>query len=80
MKRTIFDTLRRGVDNTIANWALIVIRVVEVIVFALIAVGAALAVLIPLFVSIGLQITDLDKRPIVRNGDDISPLKFQRPI
>ncbi|HEV7239387.1 MAG TPA: hypothetical protein VGQ36_09115 [Thermoanaerobaculia bacterium] len=60
MKRTIFDTLRRGLDNAIVNWGLIVIRVVEVFVFALIAIGAAMAILVPIFVSIGIELTDID--------------------
>lgn len=60
VKRSIFDTLRRGLDNAIANWGLIVIRIVEVIAFALVAIGAAMAILVPIFVSIGIKLADLD--------------------
>jgi hypothetical protein len=60
MKRGVFDTIRRGVDNAVANWQLMLIRVVEMFVFAAIAVGAALAILVPLLVSIGIAVTDLD--------------------
>jgi len=60
MKRTIFDTLRRGLDNAIANWGLIVIRVVEVVAFALLTIGAAMAILVPIVVSIGIEVANID--------------------
>ncbi len=59
MRRGVFDTLRRGLDNTVANWALIVIRVVEAMVFVAIAIAAALAIIVPILVSIGIAVTDL---------------------
>ena len=60
MKRGVFDVLRRGLDNAIANWGLIVVRVVEVVLFAAIAIAAALAMIVPMLVSIGIAINDLD--------------------
>lgn len=59
MRRGVFDTLRRGLDNAVANWGLIVIRVVEVFVFAAISIAVAIAILVPLLVSIGIAVTDL---------------------
>jgi hypothetical protein len=59
VKRGVFDTLRRGLDNAVANWGLMVVRVVEMIVFAAIAVAAALAILVPLLVSVGIAVDDI---------------------
>ena len=59
MKRSVFDILRRGLDNAVANWGLMVVRVVEMCVFAAIAVAAVLAILLPLLVSIGISVTNL---------------------
>lgn len=70
MKRGVFDTLRRGLDNTVANWGLIVIRVVEALVFAAIAIAAALAIIVPILVSIGIAVTDLS------TPDDLENLVF----
>ncbi|HEX6099638.1 MAG TPA: hypothetical protein VF432_25210 [Thermoanaerobaculia bacterium] len=59
MKRDVFATLRRGVDNAVANWGLIVVRVVEVLALAGIAIAAALAVIVPVLVSIGITVTGI---------------------
>lgn len=59
MRRGVFDTLRRGLDNAIANWGLIVVRVVELLVFLAITVVAAIAIVVPILVSIGIQLTDI---------------------
>lgn len=59
MRRGVFDTLRRGLDNAVANWALVVIRVVEVFFFAAVTIAAAIAILVPILVSIGIQVADL---------------------
>jgi hypothetical protein len=61
MKRGVFDTLRRGLDNAVANWGLIVIRIVEAAVFAAVAIAAALAIVVPILVSIGIAVTDLSR-------------------
>ena len=59
MKRGVFDTLRRGLDNAVANWALIVVRFVEFFVIAALAIGMVLALLVPILVSIGVRVTDV---------------------
>jgi hypothetical protein len=56
MKRNVFDVLRRSLDNTIANWGLVVVRLVETLVFVAIIVLAAIAVFVPIAVSIGIEI------------------------
>ena len=40
MKRNITDVLRRGLDSTIANWPVIVLRIAESLVFAGIVIAA----------------------------------------
>ncbi|HUP61425.1 MAG TPA: hypothetical protein VNA69_13495 [Thermoanaerobaculia bacterium] len=59
MRRGVFDTLRRGVDNTIANWQISLIRLGETMLFAGIVVGAIILMVLPILVSIGIQFTDL---------------------
>lgn len=68
MKRGIFDILRRGVDNTVANWPLIAVRFVETIVFGIIAVVAAIAIIIPIAVSAGIRFAS------IRTPDDIAEI------
>lgn len=60
MRRGVFETLRRGLDNTLANWPLILIRLVESVVFIAIAIVAVIAVVVPIVVSVGIQLADLD--------------------
>lgn len=59
MKRGVFETLRRGLDNTFVNWPLIAIRVVEGIVFILLAIVVGVAVLVPILVSIGIEFAEI---------------------
>ena len=59
MKRNPFDVLRRGLDNTIANRGLIVVRLIETLVFAAIAVLTVLVVLIPIAVSVGIEFSQI---------------------
>ncbi|HWW61152.1 MAG TPA: hypothetical protein VN181_07285 [Thermoanaerobaculia bacterium] len=51
---SISDVLRRGLDNTLANWQLILIRISESILLGLICVGVAFAAIIPLLLSLGI--------------------------
>lgn len=51
MKRTLTDVLRRGFDNAVANWPLVLIRVAETAVLIGISIGALVAIVIPLVVS-----------------------------
>ena len=57
MKRTanVTDVLRRGIDSVLANWPLLLMRIAESIVIAALAIAAALAILVPIFVSLGLS-------------------------
>lgn len=55
-----FDVLRRGVDNAIANWPLIALRLAETILIGVIAVASVVALVVPILVSIGLVFGDLD--------------------
>jgi hypothetical protein len=68
VKRGIFDTIRRGFDSTLTNWQLSLIRWVEVLVFAAIAVGAVLVILLPVFVSIGINLSE------ITDPDDLTSL------
>jgi hypothetical protein len=52
---TVTDILRRGFDSVLANWPLLLLRIAESIVVAAVAIAAALAILIPIFVSVGLS-------------------------
>lgn len=59
MKRGVIDVLRRGLDDTIANWQLIALRVFETIVYVVIAIIAIIVMLVPMAVSIGLSVMDI---------------------
>jgi hypothetical protein len=52
---TVSDVLRRGIDSVLANWPLLLMRIAESIVVAALAIAAALAVIVPILVSIGLS-------------------------
>ncbi|HEU4886859.1 MAG TPA: hypothetical protein VFV49_03160 [Thermoanaerobaculia bacterium] len=69
-KRGVFDVLRRGVDNTIANWPLVLIRLGEVVLFGLMAVVAVIAAIVPLLVSVGIEVSGID------TPDDIESAMF----
>lgn len=56
--RSVSDVLRRGLDNTLANWQLIAIRIAESILFVLITVGSILAAIVPVAVAAGLSRLD----------------------
>lgn len=60
MRASATDVIRRGFDNTVANWPLLLIRIGEGIVMMLLAVGAVLAIIIPLVVSLGLNATTFE--------------------
>ena len=59
MKRTITEVLRRGFDSTVANWPVIVLRVVESLLFAAIVIAAVLAAVVPTVVAAGLSSEDI---------------------
>jgi hypothetical protein len=55
VKRSATDVLRRGFDNMVANWPLLVLRVAEGVLFVGLAIASVIALVIPLFVSAGLS-------------------------
>jgi hypothetical protein len=55
LKRSAIDVLRRGFENVVANWPLILIRVAEGVVLAMIVIGALIAAVVPVLVSAGLD-------------------------
>lgn len=59
MKRGVFDTLRRSLDNTIANWPVILLRLGEALLFGFLAILTAISIIVPIVVSIGIHLTDL---------------------
>jgi hypothetical protein len=67
VKRSAIDVLRRGLDDTIANWPLILIRLGEALLFAVIAVVAVVAILVPLVVSVGVSLASLATPEDVEN-------------
>ncbi|HYR28606.1 MAG TPA: hypothetical protein VEU30_09075, partial [Thermoanaerobaculia bacterium] len=60
MKRGVFDLLRRGFDNTIANWQVTALRFAELILFFAIAIGAVIAIVAPIFISAGIDAGSFD--------------------
>ena len=58
MRRGVVNVLRRGLDNAVANWPLAVFRFGETMLFAIIAFATALAILLPILVSMGLALSD----------------------
>lgn len=59
MKRGVLEVLRRALDNTLANWQLIAIRFAESVLFAMLAIAAAIAIIAPILVSIGVNLVDI---------------------
>ena len=59
MKRGVFDLLRRGFDNTIANWQVTALRVAELVVMIGVTIGAVIVIVIPILVSIGINTGNL---------------------
>ena len=58
-RRGVFDVLRRGADNTVGNWQLILIRVAEMLVFIALTVLAVIVALVPVLVSVGIELSKL---------------------
>ncbi|MFL6248495.1 MAG: hypothetical protein ACJ74H_20900 [Thermoanaerobaculia bacterium] len=57
IKRPVFDVLRRAVDNIIANWPLILIRLGEMLLFGIMAIAAVIAAIVPILVSVGIEVS-----------------------
>jgi hypothetical protein len=68
VKRGVFDVLRRGLDNTLANWPLIAIRLVETVLFFIVTLVAVIAIVVPVLVSIGLNVANMSTPDDVVNA------------
>lgn len=68
MKRNVFDILRRSFDSMLVNWPLIGIRVGEAFVLMLIVILTAIAVLVPILVSIGIEIRKIQTPDDMENA------------
>ena len=55
MKRNIIDVIRRGFDNSVANWPLLLFRFAETIVALFLIIGSIIAVIVPMIVSAGMS-------------------------
>ena len=55
MKRPLPDVLRRGLDSTIANWPVILLRVAESILLIGIVIASIIAAVVPAIVAAGLS-------------------------
>jgi hypothetical protein len=60
VKRGIVDTLLRGLDNTLANWPVLLLRLGEALLFVAMAIGSVLAIVAPIAVALGVQFADVD--------------------
>lgn len=60
MRTGVFDLLRRGFDNTLANWQLSLIRFLEAFLFIVIIALAILFIVVPIAVSVGFNAMDMD--------------------
>jgi hypothetical protein len=60
LKRGPFEVLRRGLEDTLANWPLILIRLIETIVFFAIAIATAMVIIAPILVSLGIDFADIE--------------------
>ena len=55
MKRSATDVLRRGFDNAVANWPLLLFRIAESFVFGMLIVASVVAIIVPVLLSAGLS-------------------------
>jgi hypothetical protein len=74
VKRGAVDVLRRGFDNTFANWPLLVLRLGETFVFAGIIFAAVVAVVVPILVSVGLSVASLTDLRSAVDTDNLQAL------
>lgn len=60
MRRSITDVLRRGFENALANWPLLLLKIASTIVIGAIVIAAVIATIVPLAISVGVRgIADL---------------------
>jgi len=60
VKRTVAEVIRRGFEITLTSWPLLLIRITEHIVVAIMAIAAIVAIVIPIAVSAGLGHFNID--------------------
>jgi hypothetical protein len=60
VKRNAADVIRRGFEITAANWPLLLIRIAEHLLFAILAIASVVAIVVPIAVSAGLGHFELD--------------------
>jgi hypothetical protein len=60
VKRSVAEVIRRGFDIALANWPLMLIRIAEHLLFAILAVASIIAIVVPIAVSAGLGHFDID--------------------
>ena len=60
MRLSVTDVIRRGFENTIANWPLLVIRIAEGMVMFVIVLIAIFAAIVPVAMSLGLGAIDTE--------------------
>lgn len=60
MKRGVVDVLRRGAENTLANWPLVAIRVGEMLFFGVLFIVTLIVTLVPILVSVGFELSRID--------------------
>lgn len=68
MKRGTFDVLRRGADNTIANWPLLLIRFGEMLLFGILSIVTVIIALVPILVSVGVELSKLTTAEDLENA------------
>ena len=59
MRQSVTEVIRRGFDNMLANWPLLLIRVAEGVVLTILAIAAVVAVIIPVALSLGITAASL---------------------
>ena len=55
MKLAATDVIRRGFENALANWPLLLLRFAEAVVFVVLTIGSVIAIIIPVVVSASLS-------------------------
>jgi hypothetical protein len=60
VKRGIGETLKRGFENTLANWPLILLRLAEILVMFAVMFGAVMLIVVPIALSFGVNASILE--------------------
>jgi hypothetical protein len=76
VKRSAADVIRRGLEITVANWPLLLIRIGEHLLLVLMAIASIVAIVVPVAISAGLGKLNIDA-PSVDMGDVILALLVQ---